>query len=182
MTDYTPISDIEVDPDAPIPSLLGYRWRDNPIAMFEGASGAPRILADAFPDFAAGTVEIINWTMPAGSNFGAIRLSGTNGTDERDTAMSYHALKAGTLRLSVEINKTGAYTAGSDGIRLYKNGTLIASLNGTTSWAMYTSDFTFAASDLIEARVTVSSVTSQSGTTSYRNLRLLGDQRGLFRL
>ena len=182
MTDYTQINDTEIDPDAPIPSLLGYRWRDNPIAMFEGASGAPRIQADAFPDFAVGAVEIINWTPPANAIFTYSRPSGSNGQGERGTAMFYQAIKAGSLRLSVEINKTGAFTGGGDGIRLYKNNTLIASLNATTSWATYTSDFTFAAGDLIEAHVTVSSTTSQQGTTSYRNLLLLGDQRGLFRL
>lgn len=169
-------------PGKPILGSTGVALRDNLVSALTGDAGAPRILADAFPDFAAGNVEIINWTMPANAVSQVSRNSGTNGQSESATPMSYHAIKAGTLRLSVDINKTGAFTAGTDGIRLYKNGTLLASLNGTTSWATYTSDFTFAAGDLIEARATVSSSTSAAGATSYRNLRLLGNQRGLFRL
>ncbi len=43
MTTYTAILDTQVDPDAPITSGLGYQFRDNPIAIAEGAAGAPRI-------------------------------------------------------------------------------------------------------------------------------------------
>lgn len=46
MADYIAQPDTAVDPDAPVTSDLMYALRDNPIAMFEGASGAPR-LADA---------------------------------------------------------------------------------------------------------------------------------------
>lgn len=46
MADYIAQPDTAVDPDAPITSDLMYALRDNPIAMFEGAPGAPR-LADA---------------------------------------------------------------------------------------------------------------------------------------
>lgn len=41
MTTYTAILDTQIDPDAPLTSSLGYQWRDNPVASFEGASGAP---------------------------------------------------------------------------------------------------------------------------------------------
>lgn len=44
MADYRTITDAEVDPDAPLTSSLGYAWRDNPIAIAEGATGAPRIV------------------------------------------------------------------------------------------------------------------------------------------
>lgn len=43
MADWRNISDTEVDPDAPVTSELAYAFRDNVIAMAEGASGAPRI-------------------------------------------------------------------------------------------------------------------------------------------
>lgn len=41
MTTYITILDTQVDPDAPITSGLGHQFRDNPIAISEGASGAP---------------------------------------------------------------------------------------------------------------------------------------------
>lgn len=43
MADWTNITDTQVDPDAPLTSELAYAWRDNPIAIAEGAAGAPRI-------------------------------------------------------------------------------------------------------------------------------------------
>lgn len=43
MTDYLPITDAETDPGAPGTSELWKKWRDNPIAIAEGATGAPRV-------------------------------------------------------------------------------------------------------------------------------------------
>lgn len=43
MADWRNISDTEVDPDAPVTSELAYAFRDNVIAMAEGASGSPLI-------------------------------------------------------------------------------------------------------------------------------------------
>jgi len=45
MPDYNAILDTQVDPDAPLTSQLGYQFRDNPIAIAEGAAGAPRVTA-----------------------------------------------------------------------------------------------------------------------------------------
>jgi hypothetical protein len=43
MPSYIPITDTQIDPDAPLTSQLAYQWRDNPIAIADGAAGAPRI-------------------------------------------------------------------------------------------------------------------------------------------
>ena len=48
MTDWTTIADTQLDPKAPVTSELMTAMRDNPIAIAEGASGAPRIEASAF--------------------------------------------------------------------------------------------------------------------------------------
>lgn len=45
MADWRNISDTEVDPDAPVTSELAYAFRDNVIAVTEGASGAPKVAA-----------------------------------------------------------------------------------------------------------------------------------------
>jgi len=42
MATYTTISASEIDADSPITDTLLQRFRDNPIAITEGASGAPR--------------------------------------------------------------------------------------------------------------------------------------------
>lgn len=43
MADYRAIPNAEVDPNAPVTSELAYAWRDNVLAIQEGAPGAPRI-------------------------------------------------------------------------------------------------------------------------------------------
>lgn len=43
MTDYTSIADSQIDPKAPVTSELMTALRDNPIAIAEGAAGAPKI-------------------------------------------------------------------------------------------------------------------------------------------
>ena len=43
MADWTLIADSALDPDAPLTSDLAYAWRDNPIAIAEGATDAPKV-------------------------------------------------------------------------------------------------------------------------------------------
>lgn len=47
MADYIPVVDSSVDPDAPLTSDLMYRLRDNPLAIAEGAAGAPKVRSEA---------------------------------------------------------------------------------------------------------------------------------------
>ena len=48
MTSYITITDAETDPNAPVTSELGKKWRDNPLAIAEGATGAPKIKVRSF--------------------------------------------------------------------------------------------------------------------------------------
>lgn len=52
MADWTNIVDSALDPDAPVTSELAYAWRDNPIAIAEGAVGAPRVTAQGIKSIA----------------------------------------------------------------------------------------------------------------------------------
>lgn len=54
MADWFDIPDTSIDPDAPLTSELAYAWRDNPIAIAEGAPGAPRIAIGALQRISAG--------------------------------------------------------------------------------------------------------------------------------
>lgn len=58
MADYTTITDTQVDPEAPITSELMSALRDNPIAITEGASGAPRVQTAAIQDDAVTLAKI----------------------------------------------------------------------------------------------------------------------------
>lgn len=64
MATYTAITDTEIDPEKPVTTSLMTKLRDNPLAMFEGASGAPKIEPAAITDgsltaakLATGTTE-----------------------------------------------------------------------------------------------------------------------------
>ena len=73
MTTYTAIADSEIDPDSPITTGLMTKLRDNPIALTEGASGAPLISFKAMDTIAVsaqgsttngsqGTDHVVTWT------------------------------------------------------------------------------------------------------------------------
>lgn len=53
MADWKNIPDTDVDPDAPVTSELMYALRDNPVALAEGAVGAPRVMGIALNTFLA---------------------------------------------------------------------------------------------------------------------------------
>lgn len=91
MADWTVITDSSLDPDAPLTSELAYAWRDNPIAIAEGAAGAPRIL-----DAALGTTPTNagrNWvaqrTVTASASgvgqYAFLRVLGSAGYNPGDT-------------------------------------------------------------------------------------------------
>lgn len=61
MADWRTISDTEVDPDAPVTSELAYAFRDNVIAAFEGASGAPRLQDAALGQLTTPTAAGRQW-------------------------------------------------------------------------------------------------------------------------
>lgn len=64
MANWTTITETATDPDAPVTSTLIKALRDNPAAIAEGASGAPRIVSSAL-NTATGSVS------------GALAASGT---------------------------------------------------------------------------------------------------------
>lgn len=66
---YIPITNAQVDPDSPVTAELMTQLRDNPLEMFAGAAGAPRVQPGAMPHI---------WTAGAiGSMVWATRVSGT---------------------------------------------------------------------------------------------------------
>ena len=58
MTSYIEITDGETDPGAPATSELAKKWRDNPIAMAEGAVGAPRVQGIALGGISMGAITV----------------------------------------------------------------------------------------------------------------------------
>jgi hypothetical protein len=119
MTTYTAIPDANLDPDSPARSIDALALRDNPIAITEGASGAPSILNAAFRSVAVGAV--ISWARPdeqattdtaypatgiadlPNSSIirvyadGTVRIKGSHKTSNAGSNSSYRILKNGVL-------------------------------------------------------------------------------------
>ena len=90
MADWTVISDTSLDPDAPLTSELAYAWRDNPIAIAEGAVGAPRIQYAAIQAPSAGSGVVVT------------THNGVNATAGATTdVLAFSALIAGTATVNV---------------------------------------------------------------------------------
>jgi len=60
MADWFSIPDVSLDPDAPLTSQLAYAWRDNVIAVTEGATGAPRVQIGALMRPTSGATYILS--------------------------------------------------------------------------------------------------------------------------
>lgn len=104
MADWVNISDTALDPDAPLTSELAYAWRDNPIAISGGVSGAPRVQGRAL-----GNVHLFS---------GQITTTPTvfTGLDQAldlmiDGTARHDGTNGGTLR--IEFSNNGGSTWGS---------------------------------------------------------------------
>lgn len=62
MADYLPINPTEIEPEAPLTSSLAARWSNNPIAIAEGAPGAPRIQTAAIANGAVTAAKLATGT------------------------------------------------------------------------------------------------------------------------
>jgi len=58
MADYTVIQNDSIEPDAPALSRIAFALRDNPIAIAEGAAGAPRVRSAALQDYPFGAEDL----------------------------------------------------------------------------------------------------------------------------
>lgn len=158
MTDYTVITDSQVDPDAPITSGLGYAWRDNPIAIAEGAPGAPRINQGAIDRVSAG--NSIRWRADA-------EFSGA--TASTITSPLIPIMQVGTVRITFD-HRTSPGTAGSASVIRRRAGgdTSMASFANSTTYVSRTVDVSVLPGDNIFINV------SSGATISpfYRNFRL----------
>lgn len=118
MADWTDIPNASIEPDAPVRSIDGLAFRDNPIAIAEGAPGAPRVQAAGL---GTGNNER-DWVLArtAGGAAGAV---GTYAFAWRDSTATPPAF-GGTLAGS------GLRPAGLSGeISVFQNRTVVGSTN-----------------------------------------------------
>jgi hypothetical protein len=119
MTVYTAIADSEIDPESPYTTTLATKNRDNPIAITEGASGAPKI--DPINAMAHGGA-----TGAIGTYAFCVQVAGT--------ATATGATVAGSSLRYTNVNNVAGSGTPSGTWRLMGYITAISSLNGISSW------------------------------------------------
>jgi hypothetical protein len=165
MATWTTLPDASLEPGKPIRSIDGLALRDNPVAITEGASGAPRIVglaAKRFADFDVLTVSAADtFSAENGSNPEPLATTTTSTTEV--VAYRYTINKyTGSLRFRTS-QRGGSYQVPSYGggtytvtttstLRIFKNGTLISTYIHSGSFITRTNDITVAPGDVIEWR------------------------------
>jgi len=127
MPNYITITEGETDPGAPGTSSLWKRWRDNPLAIAEGASGAPKVSPLAFSGTrmlpmasiitSLGAVRVLEFMlrfdMSGGSNTFEARFSTNNGSSWGSYQVLYSSAAETWQRLGRLNLRTGAFLVGS---------------------------------------------------------------------
>lgn len=157
MATWTTLPDASLEPGKPIRSIDGLALRDNPVAITEGETGAPRIVGRAakrWADYPVLTVTAADTaTADIGSNFESLTTV-TSSTSNPPTVVAarYTISKyTGAIRF-----KASHFTA--DGffqsrLSIFKNNTLIqAYTTNSTALVARTNDVSVAPNDVIEWR------------------------------
>jgi hypothetical protein len=166
MATWTTLPDASLEPGKPIRSIDGLALRDNPVAITEGAAGAPRIVglaAKRLADYPVLTVSAADtYSAETGSNPEPLATTTTSTTEV--VAYRYTINKyTGSLRFrtiqsggSTQVSSYGGgiYTINTTStLRIFKNGTLISTYTqfGTSS-VTRTNDIAIVPGDVIEWR------------------------------
>jgi hypothetical protein len=160
MATWTTLPDASLEPGKPIRSIDGLALRDNPVAITEGATGAPRIVglaAKRLADFPVLSVSAADtFSAAAGSNPLPLATSTTSTTEVvafRYTIAKYTgSLRFRTSQAGGQYVDYGPVNTQST-LRIFKNGSLISTYtqNGPTL-VTRTNDIAIAPGDVIEWR------------------------------
>ena len=136
MADYIGITEAQSNPFAPLTSELVKQLRDNPIAIAEGAAGAPRIRTLAMQSPSVGDDHII-MRLQEGDQIRTDTSYPDTGLHNRANAgghLGFTTLVSGVVRCYVE-HRRGSGPSGSVDVRVLKNGSQIQAW--TTSSTSY---------------------------------------------
>lgn len=124
MTTYTAIPNTSIDIDSPVTQPLMTALRDNPIAIAEGSSGAPKISTLAFESnyytqggigtycFASGPTTAFGSTASGSNLYPATAMRGLNFTNGGSGIFSTASALSGTWRAMGEQTASEDWVAG----------------------------------------------------------------------
>ncbi len=167
MTSYVAIPNGDIDQDSPITQPLMTALRDNPIAITEGETGAPRIVGAAMFAPSAGTVVQRN-CLP----FGTETVASTAAVSKELLATVFTALVACTVQFRVTCSITAV---GTTDLRIFKNATAVQTY--TTSQTGATTNVTLAAGDNVGVIIRATGGGGSTATTSVSVLEIRVDTR-----
>lgn len=143
MTTYTAIPNGDIDPESPITTGLMTLLRDNPIAITEGAAGAPRISPAAFSKTGAVASSA---SVAAIERFSVSRTSNIFG----DPGHNFLCNRAGSIRVGAFISTVDVTNTVE--VQFTKNGSQVGSTQshtGDTNVVEKTQDITVSVGDVI---------------------------------
>lgn len=167
MTSYVAIPNGDIDQDSPVTQPLMTALRDNPIAITEGAVGAPRIVGAAMFAPSAGAVVQRN-CLP----FGTETVASTGSASSNIAASVFTALVACTVQFRVTCSITAV---GTTDLRIFKNAAAVQTY--TTSQTGATTNVTLAAGDNVGVVIRATGGGGSTATTSISVLEIRVDTR-----
>ena len=117
MTTYTELTDAELDPDQPITSAKMKALRDNPIAMAEGATGAPKNgtgIISGYIDVVAGAINAYN-VVPSIDGIGSsatVTVSGNPNDAALDLNVDWSAAPRGEVSVTCSLTGQVVFASG----------------------------------------------------------------------
>jgi len=145
---WTDIPDSDIDPDSPFTTGLATSYRENVIAAFEGASGAPRSVEESVNEITAGSAYRYAYQPDETLT---VNITYTRVTD------SIVAPRSGPYQVVFDLKRTSATTGTAYG-RVYKNASIGYSgdtatgteqTNTTDTWVTKTETLTLNAGDIL---------------------------------
>lgn len=148
MADWTSIPDATFDPDRPVLGSTHLAIVKNFEALAEGATGAPRIVADTFSGAVAGNTVLFS---ALGTN--VVFFAGSIEPNFDDVlGARFRAITSGTVRVSFEY-AASPNTGQNVTVQVTKNGTSVFSQSKTTgTYTTHTVDVSYVAGDVINVR------------------------------
>lgn len=131
MADWTAIPDASLDPDAPLTSELAYAWRDNPVAITEGAAGAPKITHSALMSPSAGAAIQYGSAVSVTSTRPSTGIAPTV-----IDVVKMQPIKSGTVRISVVVS------GDSGSVSVFSAGSIVGSWSANGSYVIASAPFT----------------------------------------